>query len=179
MPSLELPRQAMMRRLERRKPQVVVVVIVLCAILCGLELVQVVLGEEGRAGIPLEAFDKVVPARGARVCVVGLAHAVGAAMREGLLLELEIVEVVELDVSRGHHLEGAGGKRCMLFARRPQMRCGGGDDVWLSAVMGDVLELGLLRDTLGRRRRNWSRKDDAALGLSTVSMTVVDQSHDI
>jgi hypothetical protein len=122
-PPLELPCQSRVRRLEGGLAQVVVVGAAVEALVAEV-LAEVVVRKEGLVGVALEAVDEAVHARADRLVVVGLTHAVAAAVVQRVLLELEVAHRVELDVAVGGHGRGwageAGGTRV------PGSRLGGG-----------------------------------------------------
>jgi hypothetical protein len=90
MPALELPGKGRVRILECGEAQVVVMSAIVLAAVVAIELAEVVAGEEAGGGFTLEAVDEASEVLGGEdVVVVGLAHAVGAALGERVLLELE------------------------------------------------------------------------------------------
>lgn len=78
---------------------------------------EVIAREEGLAGIALEAVDEAFHAWLDRLVIVGLAHAVAAAMVQRVLLELEVVQRAELDVTVGSHGCGFGAPSLVLLKR--------------------------------------------------------------
>lgn len=104
MPPFELPRQPGICGLERRQAQVVVMVPISTLASMAIDLTKVVVGEERKAGVPLEAIEEALEA-GRRLVVVvfWLAHAVGTAVRKGLFFGFEIMDSVQLNISRRCH----------------------------------------------------------------------------
>ena len=89
MPAFQLPRQSRIGILKRREPQIVVVIPVMVATGPVLQLPEVITGEEAGGGVALEAVEEAIKTLlGEGVVVIGLTHAVGTAMREGVLLDL-------------------------------------------------------------------------------------------
>lgn len=77
-----------------------------------LDMSEVIAREEDAVGIATKAVNHALEVggwRGARFVVVWFAHAEGGAVSEGVLLELERVEVVELDVLVRRHRLLSGG----------------------------------------------------------------------
>lgn len=80
-------------------------------------LAEVVAWEEGKVCVALEAVEESVEAgRRPVVEVVWLSHAVGAAVREGLFFDFEVLHGVELDISRWCHPQMVSLGLCVLRA---------------------------------------------------------------
>lgn len=98
-----------MRRLERGHLQIIVMGATVRGAGVALDMAEMVVGEELGIRIALEAVEEALDARGEALLVVGLAHAVGAAVDERLLLDLESVESGKLDVPARCHSRAARG----------------------------------------------------------------------
>lgn len=70
--------------------------------------------------VPLEAVDDASEARLLAVFIVGFPHAVGAPVRERLLLELVGIEGVEFDIPVGRHPRELGTRASCFRAPPPK-----------------------------------------------------------